>query len=201
MVYYYNTDKPNHNLQYSVGDSFCIEDVAVAKFHSVIMCPLVREPLPLPRFKWKLALNEIELNFSNINQYGLSVWINRSILDNDTLSLNGTLVVGLDQNSTLYVTCDVSNTFGNDTDVTSIRLCSKSICYICYTVIQHINRYLLAVLTECQDGVTNNCTQECTRDILSGEHNCSCRSGFRISDTSDSMCEGKKCMASITIYT
>ena len=32
--------------------------------------------------------------------------------------------------------------------------------------------------TECQDGVTNNCTDICTRDIETMSHSCSCREGY-----------------------
>ena len=44
--------------------------------------------------------------------------------------------------------------------------------------------------TECQDGVTNNCTQECTRDSVTGEHHCSCNEGYELIDGSDSKCGG-----------
>ena len=45
--------------------------------------------------------------------------------------------------------------------------------------------------TQCQDGVTNNCTQECTRDINTGIHNCSCYLGYQIDADYDTVCSGK----------
>ena len=44
--------------------------------------------------------------------------------------------------------------------------------------------------TECQDGVTNNCTQECTRDMDAGVYNCSCFTGYELSNDSTT-CKGK----------
>ena len=43
--------------------------------------------------------------------------------------------------------------------------------------------------TECQDGVTNNCTQECARDNT-GVYTCHCLEGYNISSDSDSVCNG-----------
>ena len=49
--------------------------------------------------------------------------------------------------------------------------------------------------TQCQvqDGVTNNCTQECTRDADTGVYNCSCYSdlGYQINPDNDTICIGK----------
>ena len=44
--------------------------------------------------------------------------------------------------------------------------------------------------TQCQDGVTNNCTQGCTRDNITGVHKCSCQEGFDVSSGSESECKG-----------
>ena len=58
----------------------------------------------------------------------------------------------------------------------------------------NINFYhdpILAGPTQCQDGVTNNCTHECTRNATTGAHECTCRSGFDFGVGSDSMCEGE----------
>ena len=41
--------------------------------------------------------------------------------------------------------------------------------------------------TECQDGVTNNCSQTCTRDDLK-EHQCSCFVGYELID---GLCTGE----------
>ena len=53
--------------------------------------------------------------------------------------------------------------------------------------------------SRCQDGVTNNCTQKCTRDNVTGVHKCSCREGFKNSSGSETVCEGKStCTASFS---
>ena len=44
--------------------------------------------------------------------------------------------------------------------------------------------------TQCQDGVTNNCTQECSRNVTNGVHECSCRPGYEFALGSNSICEG-----------
>ena len=53
--------------------------------------------------------------------------------------------------------------------------------------------------TQCQDGITNNCTQECTRDADTGVHNCSCYSdlGYQINPDNDTLCIG---IIKIAIY-
>ena len=48
----------------------------------------------------------------------------------------------------------------------------------------------LAGPNQCQDGVTNNCNQECIRDDITGVHICSCREGFNFSSGSETVCEG-----------
>ena len=39
--------------------------------------------------------------------------------------------------------------------------------------------------------MTNNCSQECTRDNITGVHKCSCREGYNFSSGSESVCKGK----------
>ena len=115
-------DKPNHKLQYDIGTDFCIEDPVSTTFQSTINCPLTQEPQPEPRFRWIVTLNGpgTDLSYEEITSFGLNVY------ENDTFILNGT--VNINQASTLVVTCDVSNTFGNDTETTYISLCGKSAC-------------------------------------------------------------------------
>ena len=42
--------------------------------------------------------------------------------------------------------------------------------------------------TECQDGVTNNCSHTCTRNHRTYE--CGCHNGFSLNDTSPGICDG-----------
>lgn len=110
---YYIVVKPNHGLQYYVGTDFCVEDPM--DFNSTITCRLERPvPIPAPEYVWNVTLNGIELPSDN-------VWY-----ENGTLNLTGP--VTLNNTSTIYVICDVSNIFGGDKANTSIRLCSKLNC-------------------------------------------------------------------------
>lgn len=54
--------------------------------------------------------------------------------------------------------------------------------------------YLYAGTFECQDGVTNNCTQVCTRNISSDEisaYECSCNAGYILNENDTSFCDGE----------
>ena len=116
-----NSVRPNNELQYNIStDSFCLED-PTTNFHLMITCSLTQVPLPeLPNFQWMVALNNTVLSPEDVYLYGLSAH-----QDNDTLTLNGSLIVGLNNNSTLDVICFTVNSFGNDTESTSISLCGK----------------------------------------------------------------------------
>ena len=121
MIYVlYHTDKPNHSLKYDIGTHFCIEDPVNTSFHLTINCPLTQELPTPPQFQWKVTLNGIDLSHEEIITFGLSVYT-----ENDTFTLSGTISIGFDQTSILDVTCEVSNDFGNDTEKTSISMCSK----------------------------------------------------------------------------
>ena len=115
--------KPNHELQYNIGTNFCLED-PTSYFQSVVICLLTREPQPPPEFRWTLALNNTLLYLNSedniMYHYSLSVY-----QDNDTLTLSGTVIDGLDDNLSLDITCVVNNTYGSDDESTSISLCGK----------------------------------------------------------------------------
>ena len=110
-------------MQYNIGADFCLEDPTM-KFHLLITCLFVQDPLPVPtpEFQWTLVLNNTDLSSEDMYHYGLSVY-----QDGNNLTLNGTLVVGLSDNLTLDVICFINNTYGNDTESTSISLCGKYI--------------------------------------------------------------------------
>ena len=120
IYYVKNAVKPNHNLQYDIGTDFCIEDPVNTSFHLTINCPLTQEPLPLPEFWWIINLNGRDLSYEEIVSFGLSVYPGYG-----TFSLNGTVNTEFDDASMINITCEISNDFGNDTERTSIGLCSK----------------------------------------------------------------------------
>lgn len=43
---------------------------------------------------------------------------------------------------------------------------------------------------QCQDGVTSSCTQECTSNMDTGEHECCCKSGYEFTTGLNSISEG-----------
>ena len=47
--------------------------------------------------------------------------------------------------------------------------------------------------SECQDGITNNCTQICTRNISDGisSYECSCNTGYVPNENTTNLCDGK----------
>ena len=48
---------------------------------------------------------------------------------------------------------------------------------------------------ECQEGITNNCSQICTRNVsLSGvsSYECSCYEGYSQNNTDPNLCEGER---------
>ena len=53
-----------------------------------------------------------------------------------------------------------------------------------------ISGLFITDLTQCQDGVTNNCTQKCTRDADTEVYNCSCHPGYQIDADHDTLCSG-----------
>ena len=42
----------------------------------------------------------------------------------------------------------------------------------------------------CQDGITNMCTQLCSRDDETMNYNCGCMKGYNISMENPDMCDG-----------
>lgn len=57
-------------------------------------------------------------------------------------------------------------------------------------MVDKIKNVIMAGPSHCQDGITNNCTQNCTRK--NGTYECSCYPGFVINSTAPEECEGKQ---------
>jgi hypothetical protein len=47
-----------------------------------------------------------------------------------------------------------------------------------------------AGINECQDGITNECTQMCSKDIEAMTYNCSCILGYVVNEEDSNTCEG-----------
>ena len=113
-------EKPNHNLMYSIGSDFCIEDPMNTPFLVTIMCRLENEPQPPPEFHWSILYNNTKVDLSGLSS--LQVFN-----ESDALYLSGTLELGesVSQSDSLTITCTVDNLYDNDTENTLISLCGK----------------------------------------------------------------------------
>ena len=118
-----DTDKPNHNLHYEIGTDFCLENPSNTNVLLRIDCPLEREPLPEPIYKWTMILNETEvtLKASNLQSLGVHMFSEGSQnIDLDT-------AIALRNYTTITVKCTVENSFGNDTETTTFGICGMLI--------------------------------------------------------------------------
>ena len=112
---YYYAEKPNHNLTYSIGSNFCIEDPVNTPFIVAVVCPLANEPQPPPEFRWSIFYN----TSTEVDLHGLpSLQI---FNESDILNLSGTIELG--EGVSLTITCTVNNQYDNDTENTLISLC------------------------------------------------------------------------------
>ena len=128
-------EKPNHLLEYNMGNDFCLEDMtAIVNF--TINCSPTRSAAPLPMVLWFFRigeeLNELETNLSDI----LVVRNNRSTLSFGSTSLLNLsrLLVGNNnhenQNVTVEFACILTNSAGNDTSTIRISQCCECFYHI-----------------------------------------------------------------------
>ena len=87
-----------------------------------IDCPLEREALPEPIYQWTVILNEtdLEVNLEASNLQGLGIHMFSE--GNQSIDLNATVALG--NSTTVTIKCTVENPFGNDTETTTISVCS-----------------------------------------------------------------------------
>ena len=110
-------ERPNHNLSYSVGTNFCLEDMDSLLPNIALECLLSNEPDPLPRFNF--TVERTLLNSSSMEMLQMQT-------SNDSvLQLNETTLLSLFSANTesIVVTCVVYNTFGNFRVATNITVC------------------------------------------------------------------------------
>ena len=175
---------PNHDLTYNIGSSFCLEDQVVSELHLSIFCPLENTPVPAPNFTWTVMQN------ASGHVTPLDLRLHNSQLHGDLLVISGTFLE-LGNDTDVSVTCIVNNTIGSDNSTTVIRLCSRLLCTPfseIHSCSFHAHSTTVTDDTECQDGITNNCSQTCTRNRST--YVCGCRHGFSLSDTSLGTCNG-----------
>ena len=114
-------------LEYNIGTSFCIEDPVNASVQFTVTCQLKELGVPTPDLQLNISLNgtdldsnnsDVSIMISSTNRYG-------DVTLNDTVIVDGTIKI--DRQSPLIITCMVSNSYGDTTESTYIRLCGKLI--------------------------------------------------------------------------
>ena len=112
------TEQPNHNLSYTVGIDFCLEDMYSLPPNMSVECSLGNEPDPLPEFTFTV---ELLSNSTNSSTEILQMQISADSI----LQLNETALLSLFKVDTAFVmiTCIVSNSYGSDHAITIITIC------------------------------------------------------------------------------
>ena len=118
----------NHQLSYSIGRNFCLEGNDTIPPHgATINCTLQQTPVPPPVFNMTMT----------------RVFRNGAVekrLDEHTprLSLHASQLYSLfeEDTETLRISCYVSNSFGNDSMTTDIRMCGKFYPIVTFFVVQ-----------------------------------------------------------------
>ena len=119
-----STDRPNHNLSYTVGNDFCLEDVdsLLPSTSITLECLLGNEPDPLPEFTFLIARSHPRV-FNSSEDLAMRT-SNDSILQLSAMEIQFLFI------DTLYiatVSCMASNSFGSDNETTFIFICGKSL--------------------------------------------------------------------------
>ena len=111
-----STDRPNHNLSYTVGNEFCLEDVdsLLPSTSITLECLLGNEPDPLPEFTFIIDTGPRILRIQTSNNSILQL----SAMEMQSLIMDTFVVV---------VSCMASNSFGSDAKTTFIFICGKSL--------------------------------------------------------------------------
>ena len=123
--------RPNHDLKYTIGTNFCLEDSPLNRMgmqNWEVSCQLANQPIPPPMFNMAIELL----------RDGMKTELSNLIFDDMNLTLifydlNLTVHSLFDQDiSAIRVTCFVSNTFGSDNASTLIEPCGNKLHKICY---------------------------------------------------------------------
>ena len=118
---YYNTVRPNHDLEYTIGTNFCLETQSLMNKmmgrNWVVSCQLSNDPIPSPTFMMTIEAVKTEIETE------LSMPLDMELI---FLDLNSTITSLMEQDtSAIRVTCIVSNDFGSDNATTMIKPCGN----------------------------------------------------------------------------
>ena len=114
---YIHIGRPNHDLNYAVGEDFCLEQTTENSFFTVI-CSLEYPVTPPPIFQFSIFQNVTPL----LDTYALENFTSNISDLEKSMSMSGTI---LPDELDITIVCNVSNANGNDTASTFISLCSK----------------------------------------------------------------------------
>ena len=201
-------ERPNHDLHYSIGEDFCLEETTENSFFTV-SCSLTYSVSPRPVFQFRIFQNATLL----LDSYDLDNFTSTTSESEKWLSINGTI---LPEELGITIECYIFNTNGNDSASTLLTRCSKcqwkSLGRLSWphwpdSCHQWHSYYRLSIIildsTECQDGVTHTCAQLCTRNEADGHmhHICSCKEGYKLSaETLDGSCVGEYIIIVVQSY-
>ena len=110
-------ERPNHNLSYSIGTDFCLEEADSLLPNITLECSLANEPVPPPEFNF--TIERTLLNSSSTEM----LWMQMST--ESILKLNETALRSPFSAGTVSITilCVVHNIFGSCHSATSITNC------------------------------------------------------------------------------
>ena len=107
--------RPNHQLSYTIGSDFCLEDIDTSQHGVSIGCLLANSPSPPPQFN--MTVTRTLTNSRSIEK----------LFSSQTMDLivNSSLLSVLFEENTahLNILCTVSNSFGSVEAMTVIRVC------------------------------------------------------------------------------
>ena len=117
--------------------------------------------------------------------------------ETNTISISASQLSLLFEEGTaaLEIMCSVSNLFGSDSMKTIIKVCGMWCSTVLLCMLILLLQWMAADVSECQHGVTNNCTHDCTRNSSQrngmSSHECSCNPGYVLSESDMGTCYGR----------
>ena len=131
LCYNYNTVRPNHDLEYTIGTNFCLEtqsplNTMMMSQIWVVSCQLANEPIPPPIFMTTIEVVNISMMTIEVVKNDSGIETELSMPNLVFYDLNSTINSLLEQDtSAIRVTCIASNDFGSDYATTMIEPCGN----------------------------------------------------------------------------